>query len=134
MGLQKRNYGVIHVIRVIIYFNPIFCSKFRWLTCCIVQEIYYFLIFHYYIIILIFDSFLEILMFSGDIYLPLDIFASLPTVSKVFYGEFFKAFVILLANLFCFFYFSNCSFWSSFKCICSRLFSMIKMFLAIFAA
>ena len=39
-------------------------------------------------------------MFYGDIYLPLDIFASLPTVSKVFYGELFKAFVILLANLF----------------------------------
>ena len=34
----------------------------------------------------------------------------------------------------CFSCFLNCSFWSSFKCICSRLFSMIKTFLTVFTA
>ena len=32
----------------------------------------------------------------------------------------------------CFFCFLNCSFWDSFKCICSRLFGMFKTLLALF--
>ena len=39
-----------------------------------------------------------------------------------------------IANEFtsCFCWFLNSSFWRSFKCICSRLFSMIKRFLVVF--
>ena len=84
---------------------------------------------------------------SGDLYLCLGISlsCSVVTVSELFYRKFFKSFVILSAILLpkkspvassyfwiglfeCIF---ECIF-LSFKCICSRLFGMIKTFLAVF--
>ena len=51
---------VVRSTWVSIYFKPISCSKFGWLICCIVYEIYYFL---YLTSLIIYCP------FSGDIYL-----------------------------------------------------------------
>ena len=80
---------------------------------------------------------------SGDIYLSSDIFlsnyifsVSNLTVFELFYSEVLKGNFVTdfitsqITN--CFNSFLNCSFWGSFKCICSRLVNMIKKFLAIF--
>ena len=55
--------GAINSTCVIVYFNPIFYSKFRWLISCIALQINYNLIFHYYTIklIQIIDNFLNFL-------------------------------------------------------------------------
>ena len=77
---------------------------------------------------------------SGDILLSLGILyhAHLQLFQKKFCSEVFEIFVILLVILLpikshvasaVFFYYS---FWTSFKCICCRLFSNIKKFLAVF--
>ena len=77
-------------------------------------------------------------LFSGDIYLSLGISVLLKTTSKKFlcFWRFCNFASIFIANQMtsCFCCFLNWSFWSSLKCICCRLFSMIKKFLALFTA
>ena len=84
-------------------------------------------------------------LFSGDICLSIGTFLSSPifsvsfaTVSKADWWSSwnFSNFVrnrIAKQISSCFYCFLNYSIWSSFKCICSRSFSMMKMFLTLFA-
>ena len=64
---------------------------------------------------------------SGDLSFGISVL-----LSEQFCCELFETFVILWALFFasqctsCLCYFLNCSFWSSFKCICCRSFTMIK--------
>ena len=93
----------------------------------------FFLIFHYYNIILISDH-LEIYIFS----LGISLSYLFVTVSELIFCEIFETFLILAENFItnritsCFYGFLNYSFWSSFKCVCCRLFSMMNKFVAIF--
>ena len=80
-------------------------------------------------------------IFSGGLYLSLGIFLSFSftlSSSEFFCCKFFENFEILLAMLLpiksavASAFFLNYYFWSSFKCICCRLFGIIKKFLTIF--
>ena len=46
----------LYVLRQSSLPQPVFCSKFRWFTWCIIKHIYELLIFHYYTIMLILDG------------------------------------------------------------------------------
>ena len=132
-------FGVICSMWVIIYFNPTFYSKFRWLIWCIILTIYLFFdipLLYYYISL---RSLIIFNPFSGDTYLCLGVFlprlifsVSFVTVSKLFCGKIIRTLFILpvivlpIESPHCFYYFLNYSFSSSFKCICSRFFSMIQ--------
>ena len=92
------------------------------------------LLLYYYIN---FRSLIICSLIPGGIYFSLDILSLFITVSESFCGEGFWNFCDFISNsvtnqitgYFC--AFLNCSFWSSFKCTCSRLFSSIKKFLAL---
>ena len=82
-------------------------------------------------------------LFSGDIILSLRIslsysFVTVSVFLNYFLVIFFKNFCNSISNFItnqitsCFFCFLNDSFWRTFKCICCRLFSMIKKVLALF--
>ena len=96
---------------------------------------------------IILNSLIIFCLFSGDIYLSfcMSLSYSFVTFSELFSCAFLKTFCNFTAvrrsyrissfitnqitNYFCFFL--NYYFWSSFKCICCRLLSMIKTFLAV---
>ena len=95
-------------------------------------------IFHYCIIILILDHQWFILFFSWDIYTFFGISVSLSTVSELFCSKTLEIFVISFnhynSNHQLLWLFLEFLFWSSFKSFCSRLFSMVRRFLAVFTA
>ena len=129
-------------LRFIIYFNLISRSKFRWLICCIIYEDYCFFdspLLYYYINLI---SLIICWFFSRERYFSFCMSLSCPTfsssfltVSELFCSEFFWRFCDFISSFItsqitsCFSSFLNWSFLSSFKCICSRLFYMIKKFL-----
>ena len=96
--------GVICSTWVMIYFNPIFSPRFRWLIWCTVEQNYHFWYSILYRCISLRSS-INCYLFSGDVYLLLGISLSSPlfsvllsTDSEVFRGEVFQIVVILLAN------------------------------------
>ena len=99
-----------------------------------------FIIFWYSIFILLYQSqiIINVLPFFIHLSLGTSWLYSFLTVSELFCCKRFETFVILSVILLlyqitsCFCCFLNCSFRSSCKCICSRFFSMIKTFLAVF--
>ena len=76
-------------------------------------------------------------------YILFSVSVSRSSVSELLCGEVLEIFVVILSEIllihfsqltrrFC--RFLNCFFWASFKCICGRLFSMIKKFVDVFTA
>ena len=96
-GSFKSNLAVDAMSSIPIYFNSIFCSKFRWLIWCIVDLSFFDIPLLYYYTNL--RSPIIFCLFSGDIHRSLRISVSLSIVSEVFYGKFLEAFVILLSIL-----------------------------------
>ena len=86
--------GVLSSKCVSIYFNPIFCPKFKWLIWCIVKQVYYFFIFHYCAILLI-SNHLDFPVFLLDISFA----CWFVSVSELFCCKHFENFVILPAVL-----------------------------------
>ena len=132
--------GVMYSPRSIIYFNPISCSKFKYLIWCIVQQIYNFFIFNYYIIVLILShhnllSFLLeifIFLFVFRYYCQCFLFQNYFVVNFLRLLWFYQQFCYRLNLPFLPVSFELTFFWSSFNCICCKFFSVIKKFLTVF--
>ena len=102
------------------------------------SNIHYFLIFHYYTINLsqIINNFLSfflfLLLFHYQIlYFSFNFFWTILWWSSWDFRNFISDFITHQTTS-CIYCFLNWSFWSSSKCLCWRLFSMIKKFLAVF--
>ena len=129
--------GVIRFRFFLIYFNPIFCLKFSWLVWCIVEQVYYFLMLYYYIHFKIINNFLSFFWRYISFFRYFFIVLICNCLWVILFWIFWK-FCDFIRNFIsnqitsCICYFLNYSFWISFKCICCRLFSMIRKCLAVF--
>lgn len=93
------------------------------------------MVLHCFIIILILDQY----FFGVSLSIPISTVLFV-TLFELFCGDLLQIFAIFLSILLLIkspvvsSLFFNCSFWSSFKCNCSRLFSLINKFLVVFTA
>ena len=135
--------GVIRSTGVIIYFNPVFCPKLD-LVCFPTDLLFLDIqLLYYYINV---RSSIIFPLYSGDIYLfpgnllsnpVLDFTLNCPRTIHWWSSWDFRNFIsYFITNQItcCLCIFLNCFFWSSLKCICYRLLSMIKNFLVFFTS